>query len=308
MSGMRVARTAQEFRKMKMCKLDEFARPQKTVLVPTMGSLHSGHLSLIELGKSHVGEDGLVAASVFVNPGQFAPHEDFEKYPRDLDHDLELLESKGVDLVFAPTTGDVYPVTQSSSIQGDEYTNSQQIGMDFTTVNDPMFDILEGAARPGFFRGVATVVSILFNVVQPDFAVFGQKDYQQVAVVNKMIRDLHFPIELITAPIQREQNGLAMSSRNEYLKPEEKESAGVIFKALSQAKEMFEEDGVVDALEIRSTIESTLKDMEIDYVSIADRFSLRELKVIDQQQGAVVSLAVFHGEKRTRLIDNVELL
>lgn len=182
--------------------------------VPTMGNLHAGHFSLIDLARKHADR---VVASIFVNPTQFGPREDFASYPRTLAQDQAGLAASGCDLLFAPATDEMYPFGATSSVR----IEVPELG-----------DILDGAARPGHFVGVATVVAKLFNLVQPDAAVFGQKDFQQLLVIRRMVHDLRMPIEIVAAPTQREANGLAMSSRNQYLSAEERERAGVIFRSL----------------------------------------------------------------------------
>jgi len=251
-------------------------------LVPTMGYLHEGHLSLARRARE---ECDRVAASIFVNPTQFGPTEDLSKYPRDLDRDLSLLEAAGVDLVWTPDNETMYPPDFSTWVEVEGLTRP-----------------LEGAARPGHFRGVTTVVAKLFNAVQPQAAYFGQKDAQQAAVVRKMTRDLNFPVEIVVCPTVREADGLAMSSRNSYLSPEERKSAVVLFRALTAAREAFER-GERDAESLRKVMSATLASeprARTQYVSCADYDTLEELATVTGK--ALLSMAVFIG--KTRLIDN----
>jgi pantoate--beta-alanine ligase len=254
-------------------------------LVPTMGALHAGHLSLVSRAR---GENDRVVASIFVNPTQFGPNEDLAAYPRTPERDLRLLESLGVDAVWTPAPGDVYPPGFQTFVSVDE-------------VSAP----LEGARRPGHFRGVATVVAKLFNVFQPDRAYFGQKDAQQVAVIRRMAADLSFPVDVVVCPIVREADGLALSSRNVYLSPDERRSAPVIFRALEAGRLAFE-NGQRDANFLRRLVSGVLATeplLEEDYVSVADARTLLEIERIAGP--ALVSLAVRFGG--TRLIDNVVL-
>ena len=255
-------------------------------LVPTMGFLHAGHLSLVERAKT---ECGAVAVSIFVNPTQFGPNEDLARYPRDLPRDLALLEAAGVDLVFTPEPGDIYPPGFATRIE-------------VQRVSEP----LEGAARPGHFAGVATVVAKLFNIVQPTRAYFGQKDAQQSVVIRRMARDLDFPVEIVVAATVREADGLALSSRNVYLTPAQRAAAPVLYRALSRAQELFARgERQADALraEMRRVIASA-PGVDIDYVSVADPETLEELDEIGAS--ALASIAARLG--RTRLIDNLPLV
>jgi pantoate--beta-alanine ligase len=255
-------------------------------LVPTMGYLHAGHLSLVERARA---ECETVAASIFVNPTQFAPHEDFDSYPRDQERDLELLRAAGVDLVLAPETAEVYPP-----------------GFDTVVDVRGVTEMLEGAARPGFFRGVATVVCKLLNIVQPERAYFGQKDAQQAVVIRKLVRDLNIPVEIIVGATVREPDGLAMSSRNAYLSPEERQSAPVLFRALTTAQQQYEA-GERDAEKLRQTMRAVLDAeplAQTEYVSTADPDTLRELAHVGER-GALLSMAVKVGP--ARLIDNLVL-
>ncbi len=252
-------------------------------LVPTMGYLHEGHLSLVR--RAHQ-ESASVAVSIYVNPSQFGPQEDLTKYPRDLSRDLELLRKESVDLVWVPTDEVMYPPDYQTWILVEGVTQP-----------------LEGAIRLGHFRGVATVVSKLFISVQPDKAYFGQKDAQQAAVIRQMTRDLNFPINIVVCPTIREPDGLAMSSRNVYLDPEERRAAVVLSRALFKAKASFEA-GERDTAHLRQVVLSTLATeplVNVQYVSCAHPDTLQELD--GPVEHALLSLAVTIG--RTRLIDNV---
>ncbi len=254
-------------------------------LVPTMGYLHEGHISLARRAREQCVS---VAVSIFVNPTQFGPTEDLSKYPRDLERDLKMLEEAGVDMVWTPTPEVMYPPGYQTWVEVQE-------------VSVP----LEGAQRPGHFRGVTTVVAKLFNAVAPDKAYFGQKDAQQAAVIRRMTADLNFPIEIVVCPTVREPDGLAMSSRNVYLDPEQRKAATVLYRALSAARAAYE-NGERDADKLRGIMKRTVEAetlARLQYVSCADYASLQEL---DQVSGkALLSMAVFFG--KTRLIDNLVL-
>ncbi|MFC1911154.1 pantoate--beta-alanine ligase [Chloroflexota bacterium] len=253
--------------------------------VPTMGYLHEGHLALIRRARR---ENSAVIVSIYVNPAQFGPREDFGAYPRDLDRDLELLQREGTDIVFVPLDEEVYPPGFSSWVDVGKVTER-----------------LEGASRPGHFRGVATIVAKLFNIVQPTRAYFGQKDAQQVVVIKRMVADLNMNLEVVIAPTSRESDGLAMSSRNSYLSPKERQAATILFKALALAQRL-RRGGEKDAGEIRRRMAALVQKEPlacVDYVSIADAETLEELNLLDRP--AVASLAVRIG--KTRLIDNMPL-
>ena len=256
--------------------------------VPTMGFLHAGHIALVRRARE-VNE--VVAASIFVNPAQFAPDEDFSAYPRDLERDLAMLEAAGCDLVFHPSPEEMYPPPEQ----------------DVYVVPGGIADRLEGAVRPGHFTGVTTVVLKLLNIVQPDRSYFGQKDGQQVAVVRRMVRDLNVPGEVIVVPTVREADGLAMSSRNTYLTAEQRRAAPVVHRSLTAALGLYR-SGETGAGALRETIESTLASeplvAAIDYVSVADPLTLLEIEG-DVADGAMASTAVRFG--KTRLLDNIIL-
>jgi pantoate--beta-alanine ligase len=250
--------------------------------VPTMGSLHEGHLSLIRMAKRH---SDVVVLSIFVNPTQFGPKEDFSKYPRNFDRDEILAKQEGVDIIFYPSDAEMYPKDYLTYVNVEEMTNT-----------------LCGASRPGHFRGVTTVCAKLFHAVKPHVAVFGQKDAQQAVVIRKMAKDLNFDLEILVAPIVREPDGLAMSSRNVYLSPEEKADALVLSRSLQMAEQMIrqgERKAAKIIRAIRELIESK-KNTKIDYVSIVDPDTLKPLDTVESK--ALIALAVFIGS--TRLIDN----
>ncbi len=275
---MRVLRTIAEVRALR----PGFAR---LGLVPTMGFLHAGHMSLVARAQA---ECGACAVSIFVNPTQFAPNDDLSRYPRDMPRDMRLLGAAGVDLVFAPEPAEVYPPGSTSRIE---------VG--------PVSEPLEGARRPGHFAGVATVVAKLFNIVQPTRAYFGQKDAQQVAVIRRMARDLDMPLDVVVGETVREPDGLAMSSRNIYLSPPERAAAPALFGALDIARRMFA-GGEGDAETLRRAMRDAVAAepaIELDYVSVADGETLREVE--RARAGCLASLAARLG--RTRLIDNVVL-
>ena len=257
--------------------------PEPVGLVPTMGFLHEGHLSLVRLARKQCAS---VVVSIFVNPTQFGPSEDLAAYPRDLPRDLGLLESEGTELVWMPTAQVMYPAGYQTWVTVEGVTQR-----------------LEGAMRPGHFRGVATVVAKLFNAVQPQKAYFGQKDAQQVVVVRQLVSDLDFPLEIVVGSTVREADGLAMSSRNAYLNPEERRAATVLVRALNAAKSAFDR-GERDAGNLRLVMAQVVNGeplARLQYVSCADPHNLEELEGAVIQ--ALLSMAVYIG--KTRLIDNL---
>ena len=251
--------------------------------VPTMGYLHEGHLSLVRKART---ENPSAVVSIFVNPMQFGPQEDFVSYPRNTQHDLALLDKAGTDLVFIPQADEVYPQPFSARVEIGKVTER-----------------LEGTARPGHFRGVTTVCAKLFNIIQPQRAYFGQKDAQQAIVIKKMVTDLNMNIEIVTLPTVREPDGLALSSRNTYLNPHERQAAVVLYQALSLAQQLYA-NGEKNAERLRQEIIGLIQQQplaDVDYVSIANAETLDELDTV--KPPALVSLAVKIG--RTRLIDNI---
>lgn len=252
-------------------------------LVPTMGYLHQGHLSLVQRARS---ENDRLAVSIFVNPTQFAPNEDLAVYPRDVERDLRLLKDEGVDLVFVPDEKEMYPPGFQTTISVSELSIQ-----------------LEGASRPTHFKGVATVVAKLFNIFEPTRAYFGQKDAQQAVIIRQMVRDLDYNIDLVICPIVREIDGLAMSSRNVRLSGQQRAAAVILNRALQSAKARLLE-GEMDADVLRQLMANAIRDeplARLDYASVADPGTLVELTSIDRR--ALLSLAVFFGD--VRLIDNV---
>lgn len=262
-------------------------RAGKTVgLVPTMGALHAGHAALVRTAR---GRSGFVVVSVFVNPTQFGPHEDFAKYPRTLDADRQLCHDAGADLVFAPAAGEMYPPGFATAVEVSGLT-----------------DVLEGASRPGHFRGVCTVVTKLFTVVGPDVAHFGAKDYQQAAVIRRMTADLNLPVDVRVEPTVREPDGLALSSRNRYLSPTERVAAPAIHRALQATRDRAKA-GETDIGRLEAALVADLSAIpgaRVDYGRVVDADSLRPLAALDRPAVAVV--AVFLGT--TRLIDNMALM
>jgi len=271
---------------MMQARSDRMRRQFKTIVfVPTMGFLHEGHLSLVREGKKH-GDD--LVASIFVNPTQFAPGEDLESYPRDLDRDLELLQKEGVDAVFNPDDKEIYGKRYQTYVELEKLPNH-----------------LCGISRPIFFKGVATVVAKLFNIVKPHVTVFGQKDYQQLVIIRQMVRDLGFDIEVVGAPTVREPDGLAMSSRNTYLTPEQRTSALSLYKSLQKAQELLE-NGIQDAaiiIDAATELIQSRPETKIDYIAICDTETLVDIKTIDKP--VLMALAVKVG--KARLIDNMIL-
>ncbi|MBU4345498.1 MAG: pantoate--beta-alanine ligase [Proteobacteria bacterium] len=255
------------------------------VFVPTMGALHEGHLALIKEGRK-LGDDLVV--SIFVNPSQFSPEEDFESYPRNFDKDLKLLQKEGVDVIFSPNEDEIY-----------------QDGFQTYVDLENLPNYLCGISRPIFFRGVATVVAKLFNIVRPHIAIFGRKDYQQLVIIRRMARDLNFDIKIVGFPTVRESDGLAMSSRNSYLAPEQRINAVSLYKSLKQSQKLVE-SGIKDAKRIIDAAYTLIKshpETAIDYIAICDPETFADMETIDRP--ALMALAVNVG--KTRLIDNMIL-
>ncbi len=253
-------------------------------VVPTMGYLHEGHLSLIRIARQHA---DVVITTIFVNPLQFAPHEDFSRYPRDIERDSIMAEKAGTDLLFIPEQNEMYSANHLAYVQIESLT-----------------EVLEGKIRPGHFRGVTTVVAKLFNITKPHVAVFGQKDAQQALLIQQMVRDLNFDVELIVAPIVREPDGLAMSSRNVYLTPDERKQSVVLFQSLKMAETIIA-DGERNCKCIKDAVRSLVASQSLatlDYISIADTSTLQEFEQLTSGISILISLAVRFG--KTRLIDN----
>ena len=271
--------------------LRKFVKSQKAAektiaLVPTMGALHAGHASLIKKARQQA---DAVVVSVFVNPTQFGPNEDFAKYPRTLKEDLLVCQEMGADAVFAPQPKEMYFDDRSA------WVNEEALSR-----------FLCGARRIGHFKGVCTVVSKLFNLVQPDFACFGKKDAQQLLILERMVRDLDFPIKIVECPLIREKSGLALSSRNKYLSPEEKKEALVLSRSLKAAKDAVAKGkSAAETKKLIAKIIATSPLAKIDYISVCDRETLEEVKTFKKGQKILVALAVYFGS--TRLIDNVWL-
>lgn len=263
-------------------------------LVPTMGGLHDGHMSLVKQARRSC---DFVAASIFVNPAQFGPNEDYSKYPRTFEKDVALLEKQGVDLVFFPSADEMYSPHHRCYVDPE--------GFD---------DLVEGRCRKGHFRGVATVVTKLFNIVQPTHAFFGQKDAAQVVLIKRMVSDLNLPVDINVVPIVREADGLALSTRNQYLSPEERKAACVLHRGLDHARVLFEKakqngNAVVDAAALRDAVHEEYEReplvTAIDYVSIGSKETMQEIGEVDTAEGAIISVAVKLGQ--CRLIDNIVL-
>lgn len=261
----------------------------KVIFVPTMGALHEGHSALVREARQRAGTEARVVASIFVNPLQFGPNEDFDRYPRTLAADLDLCAQAGADLVFAPPVSEVYHADRSIQI-----------------LESRLSQVLCGASRPGHFDGVCTVVAKLFNLVQPDEAVFGKKDWQQLAIIRRMVRDLNFPVSIHGLDTVREADGLAMSSRNRYLTTEERAQAPALHAALSEACTCWE-SGCTSAATLLSGIRAHLTQAaplgRVDYAALVEKHTLQPLT--EAKQSGIFALAVFFG--KARLIDNLEL-
>lgn len=263
--------------------------PRPLVLVPTMGALHAGHLALIDRARREAGGSGTVAVSIFVNPTQFGPAEDFSRYPRPIARDTALCREHGADVLFAPEAAEMYPPDFSTFVE-----------------ETKLETVLCGRSRPGHFRGVCTVVAKLFNLLAPDAAVFGEKDYQQLAIVRRMVRDLHFPIKILPVKTVREPDGLALSSRNQYLSAAEREQAPAIRRGLlaaAAAAKAETRDSAALVRTVRETISFSAPLARIDYIEAVDAETLAPAG--PQTERTVIAAAVFFG--RTRLIDNIAL-
>ena len=260
--------------------------------VPTMGYLHAGHLSLVKRARQAVGKSGKVVVSIYVNPTQFAPTEDLTKYPRDLKRDLKLCREAGVDVVFTPGDAEIYP-------------DKSENGFSTFVVEEKLSHTMEGVSRPNHFRGVTTVVAKLFNIVLPEVAVFGQKDFQQAAIVNRMVSDLNFPVKIIVAPTMRELDGLAMSSRNKYLTGDLRRQATVLRRAIQTAQTAVKRSGTISAAKLKADLKKLIEtepDAKLDYIEFFKPETLQPLSKVTR--GRHMTLAVFIG--KTRLIDNAQ--
>jgi pantoate--beta-alanine ligase len=265
----------------------------KIGFVPTMGYLHAGHLSLVKRAQQAVGKNGKVVVSIYVNPTQFAPTEDLSKYPRDLKRDLKLLREMNTDVVFTPGDSEMYP-------------NKSKNGFSTYVVEEKLSQPMEGASRPTHFRGVTTIVAKLFNIVLPDVAVFGQKDFQQAAVIKRMVSDLNFPLKIVVAPTLRERDGLAMSSRNKYLTGDLRRQATILWRVIRIAKFNIKKYKSAFAEDLKSDLRFFITiepDAKLDYVEFFDPETLQPVSQV--KRGTQMALAVFVG--KTRLIDNAEL-
>ncbi len=274
----------------KIVEVEKILKPlqkkgRKIGFVPTMGFLHEGHLSLIRIGHKH---SDFVVCSIFVNPIQFGPNEDFNRYPRNFERDEKLLKKEKVDLLFYPSIKEMYPDGYRTYVEVEELSS-----------------VWCGRSRPGHFRGVATVVLKLFNIILPDITVFGEKDFQQALIIQKMVQDLNLNVEVILGPIIRESDGLAMSSRNTYLNPEERKNATALYQSLRWAKDSFYKENMKSPeyiiTQMRQMIET--KGGVIDYIAIVDENNLEPVKYV--RKGDRILLAVFFG--KTRLIDNIAI-
>lgn len=258
---------------------------KRRVLVPTMGALHKAHGELIRVAREAAGKNGEVAVSIFVNPLQFEPGGDYDRYPRPEKADEEFCRNAGVDLLFRPSADELYAADRSTFVEETSLSTT-----------------LEGKSRPGHFRGVCTVVAKLFNILAPGAAVFGEKDFQQLAIIRRMVRDLNFNIDVIAVPTVREEDGLACSSRNQYLNSEERKQAPTLYKALMAAKTA-EKTSANDVVALAQRVINEAQLARIDYVEVADAETLKPVEILGKN--SVLLLAVFFG--RTRLIDNIRL-
>jgi pantoate--beta-alanine ligase len=280
---------------------------QRIGFVPTMGCLHAGHLSLVREARKRVGRVGKLVVSIYVNPTQFGPQEDFSKYPRDLKRDLKLCRATGVDVVFTPSDKEMYP--QAGSSRRDDRTAQRAIPTKFSTyvVEESLSRTMEGASRPTHFRGVTTIVAKLFNIVLPDLAVFGAKDWQQAAIIKRMVADLNFRVKIIVAPTLRERDGLAMSSRNKYLEGDLRKQAVVLWNAIQKVRAAVKKSSKpIPAAGLKLHLKRFIErepDTRLDYVEYFEPDTLSP--VLKVTRDAHMALAIFVG--KTRLIDNARL-
>jgi pantoate--beta-alanine ligase len=276
--------------------------------VPTMGYLHAGHMSLVRVARRHVGKAGKIVVSIYVNPTQFGPKEDFSRYPRDLKRDLKLCRAEGVDVVFAPSDREMYPVLECGDVS--PLSKRRQVGalQSYSTyiVEGKLSQSMEGASRPTHFCGVTTVVAKLFNIILPDVAVFGAKDWQQAVIIKRMVRDLNFPVKIIVAPTLRERDGLAMSSRNKYLVGDLRRQATVLWCAIQMARVTVKKLKTFPALKLKAAVKKLVEcepAARLDYVEFFEPDMLSPVSKV--KNGTHMALAVFVG--KTRLIDNARL-
>jgi pantoate--beta-alanine ligase len=284
---------------------------QRIGFVPTMGYLHAGHLSLVREARKRVGKAGGVVLSIYVNPTQFGPKEDFSKYPRDLKRDLKLCRAAGVDVVFTPGDKEMYPdsgtgVPPVRSRQ--KLTGGTPVPLAFSTyvVEESLSRMMEGASRPTHFRGVTTIVAKLFNIVLPDVAVFGAKDWQQATIIKRMVADLNFPVKIIVAPTLRERDGLAMSSRNKYLVGDLRRQATVLWRAIKTARAAMKKSNAIPAAKLKADLKKLIETesgAKLDYAEFFEPDTLSPVSKVTR--GTHLALAVFVG--KTRLIDNAHL-
>ena len=290
-SAMRVVKSVSAMQRLALqCR----RRGVRVGFVPTMGYLHAGHTSLIHRARKSVGPKGIVVVSIYVNPTQFAPTEDLSRYPRDFARDRALCREAGADVIFAPSDQDMYP----GKAEGHYSTY---------VVEENLSRTMEGASRPAHFRGVTTIVAKLFNVVLPDIAVFGAKDFQQAAIIRRMVSDLNFPVRIVVAPTVREPDGLAMSSRNKYLNAEQRKQAAVLSRAIARARQTVAgRTRAVDAEKLREELKELIeqeREARVDYIEFFDPKTLEAVSIVPK--GSQLAVAVFVG--KTRLIDNARL-
>jgi pantoate--beta-alanine ligase len=275
--------------------------------VPTMGYLHAGHMSLVRETRKRVGKAGKVVVSIYVNPTQFGPKEDFSKYPRDLKRDFKLCREAGVDVVFTPGDAEMYPGgTGSRRCESADGPRFDKRGYSTYVVEKKLSQTMEGASRPTHFRGVTTVVAKLFNTVLPEVAVFGAKDWQQAAIIKRMVADLNFPMKIIIVPTLRERDGLAMSSRNKYLEGDLRREATVLWRTIQMAQAAVKKSKVIPAAKLKADLKKLIEtepDARLDYVEFFEPDTLSPVSKVTR--GAHLALAVFVG--KTRLIDNARL-
>jgi len=263
-------------------------------LVPTMGYLHDGHISLIRAAKKHAGKNGVVVVSIYVNPLQFGPNEDFKKYPRDLKRDRRICMDEGVDALFLPSDSEMCPALDGPN------------AMTTFVVEEKLSALYEGESRPGHFKGVTTIVAKLFNIVQPDFAVFGEKDYQQLMIIKRMVRDLNYPVKIVSVPTVRDQNNVALSSRLQYLKPESREMASILWNTIQKARDRVATRKSILTWRLRDKLMRYInrrKNVKVDYIAFFDSQTLEPVREV--KKGTHMAVAMYVDG--VRLIDNAKL-